>query len=59
VIVIPRKEGQSVVIDDIILTVIEVRGDKVRFGVELVKGVGMHCPEACETILRQKQTQSN
>jgi hypothetical protein len=31
VIVIPREKGESVVIgDDIILTVIEVRGDKVR-----------------------------
>ena len=35
VIVIPRKKGESVVIgDDIILTVIEIRGDKVWFGVE-------------------------
>ena len=35
-IVIPRKKGESIVIgDDIILTVIEVRGDKVRLGVEL------------------------
>jgi len=35
VIVIPRKKGESVVInDDIILTVIEIRGDKVRLGVE-------------------------
>ena len=32
---IPRKKGESVVFgDDIILTVIEIRGDKVRLGVE-------------------------
>ena len=38
-IVIPRKIGESVVInDDIILTVIEVRGDKVRLGVEHPEG---------------------
>ena len=34
-IVIPRKKGESVVInEDIILTVIEIKGDKVRLGVE-------------------------
>ena len=42
-IVIPRKKGESVVInDDIILTVIEIRGDKVRLGVELPKEVTVH-----------------
>ena len=39
-IVLPRKKGESIVLgDDIILTVIEIRGDKVRLGVELPKGV--------------------
>ena len=33
-IVIPRKKGESVINDDIILTVIEIKGDKVRLGVE-------------------------
>src|SRR4051795_11248356 len=43
VIVIPRKKGESVVIDDnIILTVIEVRGDKVRLGIEYPRGVTVH-----------------
>ena len=38
-IVIPRKKGESVVIgDDIILTVIEVRGDNVRLGIEHPSG---------------------
>ena len=42
-IVIPRKKGESIVIgDDIILTVIEIRGDKVRLGVERPQGVTVH-----------------
>ena len=34
-IVIPRMKNESIVLgDDIILTVIEIKGDKVRLGVE-------------------------
>jgi carbon storage regulator len=56
VIVIPRKKGESVVIsDDIILTVIEVRGDKVRLGIEHPKGVTVHRQEIYETIQSQQE----
>ena len=55
-IVIPRKKGESVVIsDDIILTVIEVRGDKVRLGIEHPKGVAVHRREIHEAILSQQE----
>ncbi len=55
-IVIPRKKGESVVIsDDIILTVIEVRGDKVRLGIEHPKGVTVHRREIYEAILSQQE----
>ena len=54
-IVIPRKNGESVVIgDDIILTVIEVRGDKVRLGVEHPKGVTVHRWEVVRGDTRSK-----
>ena len=57
-IVIPRKKGESVVInDDIILTVIEIRGDKVRLGVEHPKGVTVHRREVYEVICRVEQRQ--
>jgi carbon storage regulator len=56
VIVIPRKKGESVVIsDDIILTVIEVRGEKVRLGIEYPKGVTVHRREIYEAILSQQE----
>ena len=55
-IVIPRKKGESVVIDDeIILTVIEIRGDKVRLGVELPEGGTVHRREVYEAICCQEQ----
>ena len=55
-IVMPRKIGESVVInDDIILTVIEIRGDKVRLGVEHPKEVTVHRWEVYEAILAQRE----
>ena len=50
-IVIPRKMGESVVIgDDIILTVIEIRGDKVRLQVECPREATVHRKEVYEAI---------
>jgi carbon storage regulator len=57
--VIPRKKGQRVVIGDIILTVVEVRGDHVRFGIELPEGVGVHRPEIPEAIPGPTPAQAN
>ena len=55
-IVIPRQKGESVVIsDDIILTVIEVRGDKVRLGIEHPKGITVHTREIYEAIQSQQE----
>ena len=48
-IVIPRKAGESVVVgDDILLTVIEVRGDRIRLGVEHLNGLPVRVGEVCE-----------
>ena len=50
-IVIPRKVGESVVIgDDIILTVVEVRGDKVRLQVVAPKEATVHRKEVHDAI---------
>ena len=51
-LVIPRRPGESVVIDgNIIVTVIEVRGDKVRLGIEVPRGGTVHRREVYEAIL--------
>ena len=54
-IVFPRKKGESVVLsDDIIVTVIEVRGDKVRLGIERPNGVTVARREVYEAIHSQE-----
>jgi len=54
--VIPREKGQSVAIGEgIILTVIEVRGDKVRLGVEHPKGGTVHRREVYEALCDVEQ----
>jgi carbon storage regulator len=56
VIVIPRKRGESVILaDDIILTVIEIRGDKVRLGVEVPKRVSIYTGEVFEATRSQQE----
>ena len=46
-----RKKAESIVInDDIILTVIEIRGDKVRLGIELPEDCTLHRAEVYEAI---------
>ena len=55
-IAFPRKVGESIVLDgDIILTVIEIRGDKVRLGVELPEGATVHRKEVYEALCRVEQ----
>ena len=42
-IVLSRKKGESIVIDkDISITVIEIRGDKVRLGINAPKELSVH-----------------
>jgi carbon storage regulator len=48
---IPRKTGESVVLDDdIILAVIEIRGDKVRFQIECPREATVHRKEVYDAI---------
>ena len=55
-IFIQRKKSESVVIDDdIVLTVIEVRGDKVRLGVTHPKGVAVHRHEVYEALIGHEE----
>jgi carbon storage regulator len=56
VIIYLRKKDESIVIsDDIILTVIEVRGDKVRLAIDYPKGVTVQRLEVYEAILSQQE----
>ena len=51
--VISRKKGESLVIgDNIEVTVIEIRGDEVRLGVEHPAEVSVHRREVYEPVQR-------
>lgn len=55
-LVLSRKKNESIVIGDgVVVTVVEVRGDKVRLGIVADKGVPVHRQEIFDLIQQQKQ----
>ena len=59
-LVLSRKKNESIVInDDITIVVVEIRGDKVRLGVEAPKEVPVHRNEVYEAIRRNQQSGGN
>jgi carbon storage regulator len=57
---ISRKKDESLVInDDITVTVIEIRGDKVRLGVEAPRHMSVHRLEVYEAIMAQSDATSS
>jgi carbon storage regulator len=52
-LVLSRKKNESIVINnDITVVVVEIRGDKVRLGVEAPKDVPVHRREVYDAIKR-------
>lgn len=50
-LVLSRKKNERIVINDnIVITVVEVRGDKVRLGIEAPKDVPVHREEVYQAI---------
>ena len=59
-LVLSRKKNESIVINnDITIVVVEIRGDKVRLGVEAPKEVPVHRREVYEAIQRSGGTPEN
>lgn len=55
-LVLSRKRSESIVInDDITITVVEVRGDKVRLGIQAPRDVAVHRKEVLDAIIRESQ----
>jgi len=56
-LVLSRKKNESIVINnDITIVVVEIRGDKVRLGVEAPKEVPVHRREVYDAIRRNDVT---
>ncbi len=54
-LVLSRKKNESIVInDEITIVVVEIRGDKVRLGVEAPKEVPVHRREVYDAIKRSQ-----
>jgi carbon storage regulator len=58
-LVLSRKRDERIVIgDNIVITVVEVRGDKVRLGIEAPTDVPVHRQEVLEAIRRNSSLDS-
>ena len=58
-LVLSRKKNESIVINnDITIVVVEIRGDKVRLGVEAPKEVPVHRREVYDAIQRANASDS-
>lgn len=58
-LVLSRKKNESIVINnDITIVVVEIRGDKVRLGVEAPKEVPVHRREVYDAIRRSDAAQA-
>jgi carbon storage regulator len=55
-LVLSRKKNESIIINDhIVVTVVEIRGDKVRLGIDAPKDVTVHRREVYEAIQNQSK----
>ena len=54
-LVLSRKKNEKIVVDDTIeITVVEIRGDKVRLGVNAPREVSVHRQEVYDAIQRDR-----
>ncbi len=54
-LVLSRKKDESIIIgDDIEITIIDVRGDKVRLGINAPRNISVHRKEVYDAIQKEK-----
>lgn len=59
-LVLSRKKNESIVINnEITIVVVEIRGDKVRLGVEAPREVPVHRREVFDAIQRNLESQAS
>ena len=53
--VLSRQKDESIIIgDDVEVTIVDVRGDKVRLGINAPRSISVHRKEIYEAIQREK-----
>jgi carbon storage regulator len=55
-LVLTRQRDESIMIgDNIVITVVDIRGDKVRLGIDAPKEIPVHRQEVFEAIKKENQ----
>lgn len=55
-LVLSRQRDESIVIgDNVVVTIVDVRGDRVRLGIDAPREVSVHRREVYEAIQRENQ----
>ena len=55
-LVLSRQKDESIIIgDDVEITIVDVRGDKVRLGINAPRSISVHRKEIYEAIQREKE----
>ena len=55
-LVLSRQRDESIIIgDNIVITVVDVRGDKVKLGIDAPKEISVHRREVYEAIQRENR----
>ena len=59
-LVLSRQRDETIIIgDDIELTVVDIRGDKVRLGIKAPSHISVHRKEVYEAIKRENENAAN
>ena len=59
-LVLSRQRDESIVIgDNIVITIVDIRGDKVRLGIEAPREVPVHRQEVYDAIQRERTPDYN
>ena len=59
-LVLSRKSGQQIVIaDNIVITVVEIRSDRVRLGIEAPREIPVHRKEVFEAIEQAEREEAS
>lgn len=58
-LVLSRHRDESIMIgDDVVVTIVDIRGDKVRLGIDAPTSIPVHRQEVYEAIQRENQQAS-